>query len=199
MEANGSLMSSGSGGGDSDVVARMQQALEIVHNPYATSGDRRTAQDYLEEVKDHNEAPMQGFNLASDKSQSPVVRHYALSLLEHAIRYRWSSYTTEQTEAVRQWVLSLGQAVAKEDPAYIRNKTAQLWVEVAKRCWGAEWMDMDSMLYQLWEVPDSAVHKELVMFILENLSDEVFSGGDASGTGGPPTPQNRRKLFGNGS
>jgi exportin-5 len=176
MEANGSLMSSG---GDSDVVARMQQALEIVHNPYATSGDRRTAQDYLEEVKDHNEAPMQGFNLASDKSQSPVVRHYAPSLLEHAIRYRWSTYTTEQTEAVRQWVLSLGQTVAKEDPAYIRNKTAQLWVEVAKRCWGAEWMDMDSMLYQLWEVPDSAVHKELVMFILENLSDEVFTGDDS--------------------
>ncbi|KAM0380843.1 hypothetical protein ACHAPY_005038 [Fusarium culmorum] len=165
--------------GTSGVVAKMQQALEIVHNPYVTSGDRRTAQDYLEEVKDHDEAPMQGFNLASDKSQSPVVRHYALSLLEHAIRYRWSTYTTEQTEAVRQWVLNLGQAIAKEDPAYIRNKTAQLWVEVAKRCWGAEWMDMDSMLYQLWEVPDSAVHKELVMFILENLSDEVFTGDDS--------------------
>ena len=42
--------------GTSGVVAKMQQALEIVHNPYATSGDRRTAQDYLEEVKDHDEA-----------------------------------------------------------------------------------------------------------------------------------------------
>jgi exportin-5 len=31
----------------------------------------------------------------------------------------------------------------------------------------------------LWEVPDSAVHKELVMFILENLSDEVFTGDDS--------------------
>jgi exportin-5 len=40
-------------------------------------------------------------------------------------------------------------------------------------------MDMDSMLYQLWEIPDSAVHKELVMFVLENLSDEVFTGDDS--------------------
>jgi exportin-5 len=40
-------------------------------------------------------------------------------------------------------------------------------------------MDMDSMLVQLWEVPDSSVHKEVVLFILETLSDEVFTGDDA--------------------
>ncbi|KAM0195594.1 hypothetical protein ACHAPQ_001861 [Fusarium lateritium] len=179
MAANGSSMPSADSGADSQVLTKIHQALEVVHSPFSTNDARRQAQTFLEEVKDFNEAPMQGYNLASDKSQSPVVRHYALSLLEHAIRYRWSSYTLEQTDAVRQWVLSLGQAVAKEDPGYIRNKTAQLWVEVAKRCWGAEWMDMDSMLYQLWEIPDSAVHKELVMFVLENLSDEVFTGDDS--------------------
>ncbi|KAF4955783.1 hypothetical protein FSARC_11763 [Fusarium sarcochroum] len=175
MAANGAA----GPGGDSEVLAKIHQALEVVHSPYSTNDARRQAQSFLEEVKDIPEAPMQGYNLASDKSQSPVVRHYALSLLEHAIRYRWSSYTLEQTDAVRNWVLSLGQAVAKEDPTYIRNKTAQLWVEVAKRCWGAEWMDMDSMLHQLWEIPDSSVHKELVMFVLENLSDEVFTGDDS--------------------
>ncbi|KAF4345767.1 MSN5 (multicopy supressor) [Fusarium beomiforme] len=178
MEDNESSMPS-AGSGDSQVLAKIHQALEVVHSPYSSNDARRQAQDFLEEVKGFDEAPMQGYNLASDKSQSPVVRHYALSLLEHAIRYRWSTYTLEQTDALRQWVLSLGQAIAKEDPAYIRNKTAQLWVEVAKRCWGAEWMDMDSMLYQLWDIPDSPVHKELVMFVLENLSDEVFTGDDS--------------------
>lgn len=39
-------------------------------------------------------------------------------------------------------------------------------------------MDMDDMLVQLWQVPDSAAHKELVMFVLETLSDEVFAGDD---------------------
>ncbi|KAF5022759.1 hypothetical protein F66182_5174 [Fusarium sp. NRRL 66182] len=179
MAANGNSMPSVGPGSDSEVLNKIHQALEVVHSPFSTNDGRRQAQSFLEEVKDIPEAPMQGYNLASDKAQSPVVRHYALSLLEHAIRYRWSSYTLEQTDAVRQWVLRLGQDVAKEDPAYLRNKTAQLWVEVAKRCWGAEWMDMDSMLYQLWEIPDSSVHKELVMFVLENLSDEVFTGDDS--------------------
>lgn len=160
-------------------LSQIQDALEAIHNPYSRNDARRQAQEFLEQIKDHAEAPMQGFNLASDKSQPPVVRHYALSLLEHAIRYRWNSYNEEQTTAVRDWVVQLSQSISAGDPAYIRNKTAQLWVDVAKRCWGGEWLDMDSMLVQLWEVPDSAAHKELVMFVLETLSDEVFVGDDS--------------------
>ncbi|KAH6890960.1 armadillo-type protein [Thelonectria olida] len=177
MAANGS--SATGNGGDPDVLTKIHQALEVVHSPYSTNDSRRQAQTFLEEVKDIPEAPLQGHSLASDKSQSPVVRHYALSLLEHAIRYRWTSYTQAQADAVRMWVLELGQAVSRDDPSYLRNKTAQLWVEVAKRSWGAEWMDMDAMLCQLWQIPDSSVHKELVMFVLENLSDEVFTGDDS--------------------
>ncbi|KAI5466497.1 armadillo-type protein [Mariannaea sp. PMI_226] len=177
MAANGS--STAGNGGDPDVLSKIHQALEVVHSPYSTNDARRQAQSFLEEVKDIPEAPLQGYSLASDKTQSPVVRHYALSLLEHAIRYRWNSYTQEQADAVRMWVIELGQAVSRDDPSYLRNKTAQLWIEVAKRSWCAEWMDMDAMLYQLWQIPDSSVHKELVMFVLENLSDEVFTGDDS--------------------
>lgn len=176
MAANGGHPSNG---GDADALSRIHQALEVVHSPYSTNDSRREAQSFLESVKDLNEAPFQGYQLAADKSQPPVVRHYALSLLEHAIRYQWSTYTEEQAGALRNWVLELSQAVSRDDPSYLRNKTAQLWVEVAKRCWGAEWMDMDAMLVQLWQLPDSAAHKELVMFVLETLSDEVFTGDDS--------------------
>ncbi|KJZ72390.1 hypothetical protein HIM_08193 [Hirsutella minnesotensis 3608] len=182
MSANGGALPSESGtsnGDDVEILARMHEALGVVHSPYSSNDSRRQAQSFLENVKDVPEAPFQGYRLASDKTQSPVVRHYALSLLEHAIRYKWSSYSPEQAQALRGWVLELSQAVSRDDPAYLRNKTAQLWIEVAKRCWGAEWMDMDAMLVQLWQVQDSAAHKELVMFILENLSDEVFTGDDS--------------------
>lgn len=182
MSANGGpapLGGNATNGSDGDVLNKIRQALEVVHSPYSTNEARRQAQSFLEEVKDVAEAPLQGYSLASDKAQSPVVRHYALSLLEHAIRHRWQTYNQEQADALRRWVIELAQAVSKDDPSYLRNKTAQLWVEVAKRSWGAEWMDMDAMLYQLWQVPDSSVHKELVMFVLETLSDEVFTGDDS--------------------
>ncbi|KAL6870249.1 ARM repeat-containing protein [Trichoderma novae-zelandiae] len=165
-------------GGDADVLSKIHLALEVVHSPHSTNEARREAQSFLEEVKDIPEAPFQGYSLASDKTQPPVVRHYALSLLEHAIRYRWTTYTEEQARTLRNWVLELSQAVAKGDPGYLRNKTAQLWVEVAKRSWGSDWTDMDAMLVELWQIPNSAAHKELVMFVLEALSDEVFAGDD---------------------
>jgi exportin-5 len=176
---NGGAAHDARNGGDVNVLSRIHEALQVIHSPYSTNEARREAQAFLEEVKSIDEAPFHGYTLAADKSQAPVVRHYALSLLEHAIKHRWAEYSEDQAATLRGWVLQLCQAIMKEDPLYVRNKTAQLWVEVAKRSWAAEWMDMDELLVQLWQVPDSAVHKELVLFVLETLSDEVFNGDDA--------------------
>ncbi|RYP92553.1 hypothetical protein DL770_001311 [Monosporascus sp. CRB-9-2] len=169
-------------GGSMDILPKIHKALEVVYSPYSSNDDRKDAQIFLEEVKHTDEAPSHGFNLASERSQSPVVRHYALSLLEHAIKHKWTYYTPPQAAALRNWVLELSQSISREDPSYLRNKVAVLWVEVAKRSWVADWMDMDSNLVQLWQVPDSVVHKELVLSILEALSDEIFSSDDPAVT-----------------
>ena len=166
------------GGGNTTLLPRIHEALDIVHGPYSSNDSRRQASLFLEEIKTDDEAPYHGFTLASDKNQQPVVRHYALSLLEHAIKHKWADYSEAQGTVLREWVLQLSQQISPDDPLYLRNKTAQLWVEVAKRSWAAEWIDMDELLVRLWETPGSVVHKEFVLFVLETLSDEVFNGDD---------------------
>ncbi len=165
-------------GSSTDLLPQIHEALDIVHGPYSSNESRRQASLFLDEIKANEEAPYHGFTLASDKRQQPVIRHYALSLLEHAVRHKWVGYSIEQAATLRGWVLQLSRNIVPEDPLYLRNKTAQLWVEIAKRSWGAEWMDMDELLVQLWNLPDSAVHKEFVLFVLETLSEEVFNGED---------------------
>ncbi|KAF8866294.1 hypothetical protein BDZ45DRAFT_668118 [Acephala macrosclerotiorum] len=165
-------------GGGTNLLPQIHEALDIVHGPYSSNESRQQASLFLEEVKTNAEAPYHGFTLASDKSQQPVVRHYALSLLEHAIKHKWAEYSEAEATALREWVLQLSQNVAMEDPLYLRNKTAQLWVEIAKRSWASEWTDMDELLVRLWDIPGSVVHKEFVLFVLETLSDEVFNGED---------------------
>lgn len=160
------------------MLPRIHEALELVHSPYSSNESRHQASLFLEEIKADDEAPYHGFTLASDKGQQPVVRHYALSLLEHAIKHKWVEYSEEQADTLRKWVLELSQDLRMEDPLYLRNKTAQLWVEIAKRSWAAEWTDMDELLVRLWKLPNSTVHKEFVLFVLETLSDEVFNGED---------------------
>ncbi|KAI8950207.1 ARM repeat-containing protein [Xylaria longipes] len=161
-----------------EVLPKIQRALDVVYSPYSSNDERKYAQSLLESIKDIPEAPAHGFHLASDKNRSPVVRHYALSLLDHSIKHKWTTYTTAEAKTLRDWVLQLSRDVAKGDPVYLRNKIAQLWVEVTKRSWGTEWMEMDSLLVQLWQVPDSAVHKEFVLAVLETLSDEIFNSDD---------------------
>lgn len=174
MDTNGAA-----GAGADPVIPRIHEALNIVHSPYSPNQARQEAQAFLEEVKTRGDAPSHGFSLASGGSQEPVVRHYGLSLLEYAVKHKWSEYDTNQREFLRGWILQLAQGVAKPDPPFLRTKIAQLWVEIAKRCWGADWMDMDELLNRLWQVPNSPVHKEFVLLILEILSEEIFNGEDA--------------------
>ncbi|CAG8954882.1 hypothetical protein HYFRA_00008569 [Hymenoscyphus fraxineus] len=166
-------------GGGTNLLPQIHEALNLVHGPYSSNESRRQAGNFLEDLKTNPEAPYHGFTLASDKTQQPIVRHFALSLLEYAIRHKWNEYSEQQATTLRQWVLELSQNLSQDDPLYLRNKTAQLWVEIAKRSWAAAWMDMDELLVQLWNIPGPVVHKEFVLFVLETLSDEVFNGEDA--------------------
>src|SRR5437762_12489141 len=60
----------------------------------------------------------------------------------------------------------------------MRNKISQLWVDIAKKSWAADWIDMDEILFQLWN--GSLVHKQLVLSILESLSDDIFNRDDTT-------------------
>ncbi|KAF2470325.1 ARM repeat-containing protein [Lindgomyces ingoldianus] len=165
------------GGTDSDL-SQVLQALQAIYDPSSSNTTRRHASEYLEQAKRHPEAPSLGHTLAIDKSQPAQLRHYGLSMLEHSIKYSWEDFTVQQGEAVRNYVVDLAQNVAEEDPVYLRNKIAQLWTEIAKRSWAAEWMNMDQQLVELWRT--SLHHQGVVLYILETLSEEVFNREDTT-------------------
>ena len=169
MNGNHSTADSVDAGEDGTQILR---ALELVHDPRSSNVLRQDASRYLEQMRSQGEAPYRGYLLATDRSNPPVVRHYGLSLLEYAVHHRWSEYSEEQSRAVREWTLKLAQSVADQDPLFIRNKIAQLWVDIAKRSWTLDWMDMDELLVQLWA--GSLAQKELVLAILETLSENSF-------------------------
>ncbi|KAI4193844.1 MAG: hypothetical protein LQ346_003811 [Caloplaca aetnensis] len=154
------------------------RALEVIHDARSSNLLRQKASDYLEQIKSDEEAPYHGYQLAVDKTQVAIVRHYGLSLLDNAVRQRWADYSVEQSTMVRNWELSLAQNISDQDPFYIRTKIASIWVEIAKRSWALDWMDMDERLVQLWEGPLAS--KELVLTILETLSEDVFGPEDTT-------------------
>lgn len=164
--------------GKPEIHTQILRALEIIHEPRSSNAHRQDASRYLEEIRSDEQAPYHGFGLALAKDQPGIVRHYGLSLIEYGVRHRWSEYTQEQSQALRDWVINLSQGSADSDPPYITNKIAEIWVEIAKRSWGLDWLDMDELLVHLWD--GSMVQKALVLIILETLSEEVFGNDDTT-------------------
>lgn len=164
--------------GKPELHTQILRALELVYDPRSTNEARQNASHYLEDVKSNEEAPLLGFELVSSKEQPAIVRHFGLSLLDYAVRYRWSGYTSEQSQALRDWIVTLSHNTENGDPPYITNKIVEIWVEIAKRSWGLEWMDMDELLVRLWDGP--VAQKTLVLTILETLAEEVFGNEDTT-------------------
>lgn len=169
---------------------RLLQALEAIYNPRSSNDLRKQATLFLDRIKTDPSAPASGFALATDRARPHIVRHYGLSLLDFAIKYRWVECDQSQRAALRTWAIQLAEHADEEDPPYIRNKIAQIWAEVAKRGWVPDWLNMDELLYRLFQ--RSFVHQEIVLHVLETLSEESFAKEDYNGilpAGGPPSKQ----------
>jgi exportin-5 len=158
--------------GPSSAASDITYALQIVHDSRSDNETRRKASEFLESQKRSDHAAQNGYDLAGSKTQPAVVRHFGLSLLEHGVRHDWHSFSDAQVLQIRKWTISLSQGISEDDPLYLRNKIAHLLVEVAKKDWGVSWFDMDSSLLTLWK--QDTRHKELVLTVLENLSEDVF-------------------------
>ena len=159
-------------------ISAILHALELIHSPTSDNDIRREATEFLNQQKDADGAYRPGFHLAADSGRAPIVRHFGLSLIEHTIRLKWHDLADDQTTQVRGWTLELAHNVSEVDPPYIRNKVAQLWVELAKKSWAVDWLDMDQILLALWG--KDLTSKELVLTILENLSEDTFTREDSA-------------------
>ncbi|CAN6660855.1 hypothetical protein TRVA0_032S01640 [Trichomonascus vanleenenianus] len=181
-------------GGLQQVVA----ALEVVHRASSTNEQRRQAQEFLDSVKNKDDAPLWGWQLASSKNEYPdIVRHFGLTLLQHTIHYKFAGYDEPRRLAVRNWVIDLAFNISANDPHYIKEKISLLWVALAKRVWGlggipeangnpaeegehdrAEesgadgWFDMDKQLVKLWNA--SACSRELTLSIFRTLFEDLY-------------------------
>lgn len=152
--------------------ANIITALDLIYGRNTSNEERQHASEFLEKLKLNDDAPYNGFMLSSDSQHGAPVRHFGLSLLEYSIRHRWDQYSEDQAKALRGWIIDLAKGLNLQDPPYIRNKVAQLWAEVAKRSWAIDWTDMDQLLVEFWQ--QELLQKELVLSVLETLSEDVF-------------------------
>jgi exportin-5 len=174
---------------ENNALPLITDALNATLDPRVPNEIRQQALQHLESYKHAPDAPNTGFLLADGWKYSNEVRYFGLQLLEHAVRYRWNEWNAQQVIQIKSWVKFLAGSLREQDAAFLRAKVAQVWVEVAKRCWGGAdtsqevgWSDMDQLLVNMWERPVSekgSVNKLFVLYVLETLSEDVINKEDA--------------------
>lgn len=173
-------------------------ALESIYSPQTTNEMRRDAQRVLDAAQNDPQAPFFGHQLALPNSISLpqqqstyIVRHFGLNLLLHAITHNFNSWDMAKKLAVKSWVIDLATKVDPNDPHYIREKIAFLWVELTKRSWGQDliphlnsgaplspeeldlsWASMDSNLWELWN--HSEITRDLSLVIQRTLYEDIY-------------------------
>ncbi|KAG0277376.1 hypothetical protein BGZ95_006057 [Linnemannia exigua] len=168
---------------DESVLRNLLSALETINNAATTNDARQQAQEYCETLKRDPAGPLYGYYLAHKDNQQPdIVRHFGLSLIENTARYKWSaaSLTPELKTQIRLNVMSLaseGILPMMTEKAFIKEKVASLFVEVAKREWPGAWDDMDVFLRQMFFKDETA--REMSLFILRSLCEDVCIYDDA--------------------
>ncbi|KAJ3168665.1 hypothetical protein HDU88_001558 [Geranomyces variabilis] len=162
---------------------QLVQALSTIYDSTASAEERRLANSLCESVKEHKEAPLWGHYLASKRNAKPdYLRHFGLSLIESSIAYKWNdgSYGDEERSQLKDTVLDLvqnGTGDMFEEPVFIKEKVARLFVEVAKRMWPLGWTDMDFILRRMYD--ENPTRREYVLLIYRSLVEDVFIFEDA--------------------
>ncbi|CAG8460251.1 1796_t:CDS:10 [Diversispora eburnea] len=137
------------------------QALEIIHSPFVSKNDRNEAQKYCNMIKDECSL-VYGPYLASrnNNSNSDIVRHFGLLMIEDSIRFHWNDYSIEEREMIKQNVINL-----------IQEKLAKLFADIAKREWPNNWPDMNALLKKFYN--SGPTIQELSLFLFRYLAEEM--------------------------
>ena len=123
---------------DNSGVNQIINALEVIYDPKATNDQRREAQIFLESIKTNEESPFWGYQLAlpENNGKNYIVRHFGLSLLQNSINKRFHLFNSDKVSTIRNWVIELANKINEDDPHYLKEKLAFLWVSIAKKIWG---------------------------------------------------------------
>lgn len=171
---------------DSTGASQIVGALEIIYSPKSNNVQRSEAQNFLDQVKSHGESPFWGYEIALNNPTNYILKYFGLGLLAHSVKKNWNEYDQEKRITLRKWIVELNYRVSSQDPRYIKEKLAFLWVEIAKRIWGetlkeetqsdqqlvASWVDMNHNLLELWQMNSSS--RELTLIIFRILFEDTF-------------------------
>ncbi|KAJ3413187.1 hypothetical protein HDV05_008321 [Chytridiales sp. JEL 0842] len=142
-----------------ELLRTVQLNLDLIYSNRATEEQRTAAYNeegaanvsqFVESVKLSDESLAIGSHLARPAPEhSYQTRFFGFTLIEFTIKYKWNAFTNSPPDQERLKSI-LGQLMINgtipEDPSFIKEKAAAVFVEAVKRLWPFHWQDLDTSL-----------------------------------------------------
>uniref|UniRef100_A0A674I765 Exportin-5 n=1 Tax=Terrapene triunguis TaxID=2587831 RepID=A0A674I765_9SAUR len=160
----------------SSLCEQLVKAVTVIMDPASTQRYRLEALKFCEEFKEKCPICVPcGLKLA-EKTQTAIVRHFGLQILEHVVKFRWNSMPRLEKVYLKNNVMGLisnGTQNILEEESHIKDVLSRIVVEMIKREWPQHWPDMLKELDTLSKQGETQT--ELVMFILLRLAEDVVT------------------------
>nr|XP_056708505.1 exportin-5 [Euleptes europaea] len=160
----------------SGLCEQLVKAVTVMMDPASTQRYRLEALKFCEEFKEKCPICVPcGLKLA-EKTQTAIVRHFGLQILEHVVKFRWNNMGRLEKVYLKNNVMGListGTQNILEEESHIKDVLSRIVVEMIKREWPQHWPDMLKELDALSKQGETQT--ELVMFILLRLAEDVVT------------------------
>ncbi|XP_056616495.1 exportin-5 [Triplophysa dalaica] len=154
----------------------LTKAVNVMMDAESSQRYRLEALKFIEEFKEKCPFCVEcGLQLA-DKSQTAVVRHFGLQILEHVVKFQWNNMSLEEKVQLKNCTMELlshGMQPVLEEECYVKDALSRIVVEMVKREWPQHWPDMLKEMEALTAMGDAQT--ELVMLILLRLAEDVIT------------------------
>lgn len=158
------------------VVQQVVHALDLIYGTNTPPEQRRDAEELCQRLKTDDSILAYGIYLAdTDNQYPPMVSHFGLQLIEHAIRHRWNQKVTQdhaQQLQDRLWTKITQVDSHGGEPLYIREKLVTLMVMLVIRMWPqpSQWDNLSGQLLSLY----MSQSWEMALRIWQTLGEEMF-------------------------
>ena len=150
---------------------------QVVNSFYLGTGSEQIgAQKIITQFQEHPDSWSKADKIL-ENSSNPNSRYLALQILDRLIRTRWNALPVEQSEAIKNYIVSLIIKVSNEpNPSKpertFLNKLNLILVQILKHDWPKRWPNFISEIVGASKSSMNLCENNLV--ILKLLSEEVF-------------------------
>ena len=134
---------------DPPLTSQIIESLEIINSPHSSNQQRMQAHQVVEALKRHPDSLAIGKALAKNSLEPVFVRYFGLGIIEYCIQGIGGQ---ANYEILKQIVLELFTIELQNnfEEALIFQKLSSLFVELAKRIWPANWMNLNEILMNMY-------------------------------------------------